>query len=212
MGTLETLQLAALVQDDNRRSCLKRGFKHSKMNLMAITLIAAAGLGVFIGVLSGLLGIGGGTVMVPMYRLAFGMSALASTATSIFTIIPTSVSGVVSHIRNGTCIPKLGLAMGIGGACTSPLGVWLASISPSWAVMLAAALVIGYSALNMLKKVRDAPRAPKDSGAAGASAGAAPKPSTVARVPRPLPPRLPRFRPSAGGSLPLGSSSACLPA
>ena len=120
---------------------------------MIITLIAAILLGLLIGVFSGLLGVGGGTVMVPMYRLAFGMSAIASTATSLFTIIPTSISGVVTHVRNKTCLPKLGVAMGLGGACTSPLGVWLANISPSWAVMVAAALAIGYSAFNMLKGV-----------------------------------------------------------
>lgn len=120
---------------------------------MVGTLIAAALLGVIIGVLSGLLGVGGGTIMVPMYRLAFGMSAMASTATSLFTIIPTSISGVITHVRNKTCLPKLGVAMGLGGACTSPIGVWLASASPSWTVMLAAAIAIGYSAFNMLKGV-----------------------------------------------------------
>lgn len=120
---------------------------------MIITFIAAVLLGVLIGVLSGLLGVGGGTIMVPMYRLAFGMSAMASTATSLFTIIPTSISGVITHVRNKTCLPKLGIAMGLGGACTSPVGVWLASMSPSWAVMLAAAIAIGYSAFNMLKGV-----------------------------------------------------------
>lgn len=126
---------------------------------MVITLIGAVLLGVLIGVLSGLLGIGGGVVMVPVFRLAFGLSALASTATSLFTIIPTSISGFVTHLRNKTCVPKLGLAMGIGGACTSPLGVWLASVSPSWAVMVAAALVIGYSAFNMVRKVMKASKA-----------------------------------------------------
>lgn len=124
-----------------------------------ITAIAAAILGVFIGVLSGLLGVGGGTIMVPMYRLAFGMSAIASTATSLFTIIPTSISGLITHLRRKTCIPKLGLALGIGGACTSPLGVWLASQSPSWAVMIAAAIVIAYSSFNMIQKVRALPKA-----------------------------------------------------
>lgn len=41
-------------------------------------------VGVLIGIASGLLGIGGGTVMVPIFRLAFGMSATMSTATSLF--------------------------------------------------------------------------------------------------------------------------------
>lgn len=119
-------------------------------------LLAAFGLpvlvGVFIGILSGLLGIGGGTIMVPVFRLAFGLSPLMSTATSLFTIIPTSISGAVSHIKGKTCVPALGLAMGLGGALTSPVGVWLASLSPAWLVMLAAALIIGYSAVNMLRK------------------------------------------------------------
>ncbi len=153
---------------------------------MAISLIGAIGaavLGVFIGLLAGLIGVGGGTVMVPMYRLVFGMSAIASTATSLFTIIPTSISGLISHLRNKTCIPKLGIALGIGGACTSPLGVWLANMSPSWLVMLAAALVIGYSSFTMAKKALAAPKtgesapAQAKQGPTEDSPAAAPKPS-----------------------------------
>ena len=109
-------------------------------------------VGVLIGIASGLLGIGGGTVMVPIFRLAFGMSATMSTATSLFAIIPTSISGAISHVKGKTCIPALGIAAGFGGACLSPVGVWLAQLSPDWLVMLAAALIIGYSAINMFKK------------------------------------------------------------
>ena len=116
-------------------------------------------VGVLIGVASGLLGIGGGTVMVPIFRLAFGMSATMSTATSLFAIIPTSISGAISHVKGKTCIPALGIAAGLGGACLSPVGVWLAQLSPDWLVMLAAALIIGYSAINMFKKAFKIPRA-----------------------------------------------------
>lgn len=119
---------------------------------IAFTAIASVAVGLAIGVLSGLIGVGGGTILVPVFKLAYGMPAIAATATSLFTIIPTSASGVVTHIRNKTCIPALGLAAGIGGACTSSLGVWLASLSPEWAIMVAAALVIGYSAATMLQK------------------------------------------------------------
>lgn len=138
-------------------------------------LLAAFGLpvlvGVFIGILSGLLGIGGGTIMVPVFRLAFGLSPLMSTATSLFTIIPTSISGAVSHIKGKTCVPALGLAMGLGGALTSPVGVWLASLSPAWLVMLAAALIIGYSAVNMLRKAVKAPSKRKVSEPPAAASG-----------------------------------------
>ena len=138
-------------------------------------LLAAFGLpvlvGIFIGILSGLLGIGGGTIMVPVFRLAFGLSPLMSTATSLFTIIPTSISGAVSHIKGKTCVPALGLAMGLGGALTSPVGVWLASLSPAWLVMLAAALIIGYSAVNMLRKAVKAPSKGKAAGSKRESSG-----------------------------------------
>ena len=136
--------------------------------------IAPALAGVFVGVMSGRLGVGGGTIMVPIFRLAFGMSPLASTATSLFAIIPTSISGVVAHARAKTCVPKLGLALGVGGAVMSPLGVWLASVSPGWLVICVAAIVIGFSAFKMFKKAVKCAPAPR-AGAASAHS-ASPKP------------------------------------
>lgn len=109
-------------------------------------------VGLFVGVCSGLLGIGGGSILVPIFKLGFSMEPIVCTATSLFTIIPTSVSGAATHIRNKTCIPKLGVAMGVGGAITSPVGVWLASNSPGWAIMVASAAVIIYSSYTMLRK------------------------------------------------------------
>ena len=123
--------------------------------------IAPALAGVFVGVMSGLLGVGGGTIMVPIFRLAFGMSPLASTATSLFAIIPTSISGVVAHTRAKTCVPRLGLALGVGGAVMSPVGVWLASVSPGWLVICVAAVVIGFSAFKMFKKAVKCAPAPR---------------------------------------------------
>lgn len=119
---------------------------------IALTITASVAAGILIGILSGLLGVGGGTILVPIYKLAYGMSAVVSTATSLFTIIPTSLSGALTHVRNKTCIPSLGIAAGIGGALLSPVGVWLANVSPEWTVMLAAAIVIGYSSITMFRK------------------------------------------------------------
>lgn len=147
--------------------------------------IAPALAGVFVGVMSGLLGVGGGTIMVPIFRLAFGMSPLASTATSLFAIIPTSISGAVAHTRAKTCVPKLGLALGAGGAVMSPMGVWLASVSPGWLVICVAAIVIGFSAFKMFKKAvkcAPTPRAGRAGGnAQDASAKAVPDQPVLSR-------------------------------
>ena len=142
-------------------------------------------VGVLIGIASGLLGIGGGTVMVPIFRLAFGMSATMSTATSLFAIIPTSISGAISHVKGKTCIPALGIAAGLGGACLSPVGVWLAQLSPDWLVMLAAALIIGYSAINMFKKAFKVPRAGQL------------RPRRARHLAAPSPPRVPKHASSS---------------
>lgn len=137
------------------------------------TFIGLAVAGIFIGVLSGMLGIGGGTIMVPLLRLVFGLDAYMATATSLFAIIPTSLSGMISHLRAKTCYPKLGLALGLGGAATSSIGVYLGSISPAWAIMVVAAVIILYSAFNMLRKALRLPSDKKEKAArAAAKAGA----------------------------------------
>lgn len=130
-----------------------------EVSSQGMVVAASIAVGLIVGLFSGMLGVGGGTLLVPVFRLGFGMDAIACTATSLFTIIPTSVSGTVSHLRKKTCIPALGIAAGLGGAVTSPVGVWLAGKSPDWAIMIAAACVIGYSSITMLRKALAAPRA-----------------------------------------------------
>lgn len=121
---------------------------------VAISLV----VGFAIGMCSGMLGVGGGSIMVPVFTLGYGMQAICATATSLFTIIPTAAAGCATHIRQRTCVVGLGVAAGLGGACFSPVGVYLASISPSWAIILAAAVVILWSAVKMLRKAMKAPK------------------------------------------------------
>ena len=71
-------------------------------------------------------------------------------------------------------IRNLGLVLGVGGAVMSPLGVWLASVSPGWLVICVAAIVIGFSAFKMFKKAVKCAPAPR-AGAASAHS-ASPKP------------------------------------
>jgi len=61
------------------------------------TLSLAVGLSLFAGMSSGFLGIGGGVLGVPIMTLVLGMPIHFSTATSMFTMVFTSLSGVVKH-------------------------------------------------------------------------------------------------------------------
>lgn len=139
----------------------------------AAVLILSLCVGLVVGLFSGLLGIGGGTVLVPTFKLGFAMDAIASTATSLFTIIPTSLSGLITHVRRGTCIPKLGVAAGIAGAVTSPFGVWLAARSHEWMIMAVAAIVIGYTSITMLYKAYRMPKSGGKRAAASSDNGGA---------------------------------------
>lgn len=142
---------------------------------IVITSIALVLVGVGIGVLSGMLGIGGGTIMIPVLRLGYGLDAFMATATSLFAIIPISLAGAITHIRARSCLPKLGVLLGFAGAITSSAGVYLGSISPAWLIMVVAAVIIIYSAFTMLgKALRMGKKSSSISGSARANASAAP--------------------------------------
>lgn len=141
---------------------------------IVITSIVLILVGIGIGVLSGMLGIGGGTIMVPVLRLGYGLDAFMATATSLFAIIPISLAGAITHIRARSCFPKLGLLLGIAGAVTSSAGVYLGSISPAWLIMVVAAIIIVYSAFTMLRKALRMGKKGTDPSIAGGQKGTDP--------------------------------------
>jgi len=72
------------------------------------TFLALLATGVFAGILAGLLGVGGGIVIVPVLFFlfqSFGVSPesamVVATATSLATIVPTSISSIRSHHQKG---------------------------------------------------------------------------------------------------------------
>ena len=75
-------------------------------------------LGLTAGFFSGLLGIGGGAVLVPAMNLGIGMPIHIATATSMFIMIFTSISGTLTNI-------------------------WLNQIRFDYAVLLAAGIIFG---------------------------------------------------------------------
>jgi len=68
-------------------------------------LLAACGLPV--GVITGLTGLGGGVLIVPVLMLAFNFPAHMAVGTSIASIVFTSVGGVIGYVVNGIGVPGL---------------------------------------------------------------------------------------------------------
>ncbi len=90
-------------------------------------------------------------MVIPLMRLGFGAEALVTTGTSLFVILPTSISSVIGRLRNERVNVKLGLCVGIGGMCFSPLGSWLTEVLGGTSSMIAAALVIAYTGATIIR-------------------------------------------------------------
>ncbi len=121
--------------------------------------IVIALCGVCVGILSAMFGIGGGIVMVPLIHIAFGQPAAVASGTSLFAILPTSISGMIARLHDGTIHFPVGIAAGLAGACLSPLGALAASTLPGFYAMVLTSLFIFFTAYNMFKRVyRTSPR------------------------------------------------------
>ncbi len=151
------------------------------MSLDPLFLAELLVLGLCSGFLAGLLGIGGGMLMVPFLTwmisqrgVSADMAVKMAIATSMATIMFTSISSVRAHHKRGAVRWDLvrGLAPGILlGGLTAGAGIF-ALLKGSWLALFFAAFV-GFSAFQMLldKKPKPSRQMPGTAGQVGAGAG-----------------------------------------
>lgn len=89
---------------------------------------ALAVTGVVTGIVSGLIGVGGGIVVVPVLMLLLGMSDLLAKGTSLLMMIPTAVSGTAGNLRRRNVDLAAAAVVGVAACCTTALGAWLATV------------------------------------------------------------------------------------
>ncbi|NJL40445.1 MAG: sulfite exporter TauE/SafE family protein [Leptolyngbyaceae cyanobacterium SM1_4_3] len=88
-------------------------------------LPSIAGIGLLAGGLSGLFGVGGGVVMVPLQMLFLGESIKAAVRTSLGAIVAIAISGLAQHTWNGNVLWIPGLCLGLGGIIGAQAGTRL---------------------------------------------------------------------------------------
>lgn len=85
------------------------------------------GIGLLVGIVSGLFGIGGGSLFVPVMVLLFAFPPHVATATSMFVIFLSSISGSVVHGAMGEIDWLLVAALAPGAWLGGKAGAWIAS-------------------------------------------------------------------------------------
>ena len=101
------------------------------------------------GNVSGLLGVGGGIVTVPLMHLAMGAPMRIAVATSNFMIGITAAAGAYAYLFRGDVDPTLAAPVVLGVAGGAAIGARLSGrIRPGWLVVLFIG-VMGYVAIQM---------------------------------------------------------------
>jgi hypothetical protein len=91
---------------------------------MPVDPLVVLAMGALVGLLSGLLGIGGGFLMTPLL-IFIGIPPAVAVATQSNQLVAASVSGVIAHWRRRNVDFKLGVIMLLGGGVGSAIGVAL---------------------------------------------------------------------------------------
>ena len=98
-------------------------------------LFLIAGGGVLAGLLAGILGIGGGTVLVPLIT-TLGYTPLQAVATSSLAILLTASSGSIQNYRMGYITLASVFSLGLAAIITAQFGVYFASLIPDYLLLV----------------------------------------------------------------------------
>ncbi|MEW6220568.1 MAG: sulfite exporter TauE/SafE family protein [Thermodesulfobacteriota bacterium] len=92
--------------------------------LTSVNFLLVSGLGLMVGLLSGLFGVGGGFLMTPLLMM-IGIPPTIAAATDANQIVAASSSGMFSHWRLGNVDYKMGILLLVGGFLGGAGGVQL---------------------------------------------------------------------------------------
>lgn len=116
------------------------------------SVLAMVALGLFTGVLSGLLGVGGGVIVVPVMMLLFGMGDLLAKGTSLVMMIPTSITGTLSNLRRNNADIRTAGVIGLLAIPASFGGIAVAAAIPPRLGSILFALLLLFTASQLIRQ------------------------------------------------------------
>lgn len=107
--------------------------------------------GVVAGFFAGMMGVGGGTIMVPPMVLLLGFSQHMAHGTALLTMVPAAVAGAITHLRLGNVYkpPLAGLVVGLSIGATA--GGMIALQLPEGALRMVFAVTLTWLGIRYLR-------------------------------------------------------------
>ncbi|MEJ8569469.1 sulfite exporter TauE/SafE family protein [Elongatibacter sediminis] len=134
------------------------------MNELFLLALAMLGTGLVGGLMAGVLGVGGGVVIVPMLEFALGVIGVDASirmhiavATSLATIIPTSIASSRAHYRRGGVDLVIARRWAPWILLGSLAGTWVASQVDSRVLAILFACLAVLVAMRMMLNIRTRP-------------------------------------------------------
>jgi uncharacterized protein len=115
-------------------------------------IVAAIVMGFAGGVISGLLGVGGGILFVPALTLVVSLTQVKAESTSLLAIIPVALVGAARQYRYGNVRVREGAILGLLSALGVLGGVALANLLPQRALRLGFAALMLIVAVQFLRR------------------------------------------------------------
>ena len=122
-------------------------------------MIAAIAIGFAAGVVSGLLGVGGGILFVPALTLALSLSQIKAEATSLLAVIPVALVGAGRQYQYGNVRLREAAVLGALSALGVLGGVALANVLPERVLRFGFAALLLVVAAQFLRRWYRARRA-----------------------------------------------------
>jgi uncharacterized protein len=105
--------------------------------------------GLFVGVLAGVMGIGGGILLVPIMVIGFGYVQHVAQGTSLAAIVPTSIVGAYAHDRAHNVDRGAAAWLSVGGLAGALLGALVAVRLPRELLVRLFGVLLLYSAYRI---------------------------------------------------------------
>jgi uncharacterized membrane protein YfcA len=125
-----------------------------ELALTPATAILLIALGVLAGGISGLLGVGGGIILVPVLILVFGAAAPVAKGTSLLIALIAGTAGSWRNYRNHNIDIPVALKIGLAGIPTALIGAQLAMVMSDQVSTILFAILLVITAVRLVQTSR----------------------------------------------------------